>query len=598
MRKLLYLFLFISLALPAQTFYVNPGSPNANDTHAGTDPAAPWATLNGPKWVTGMDIKLSPGVHNYSLASIPTAALVGPFNATIEGIGTLPSDVIVQGMSDADFTGGTATCGQLIFLNNGTITIKNLTLKNARGIANGGIIRGNTTSANLVLQNVTIQNASVSGTNINGGAISSLGALTCTNVSFDNCTTPGATGSGGAVFIQGGSSTFTGCSFTNNSAGKFGGAVDFTNATNPLNTITLSFSGCYFYNNTGGVQLSAATPGGGAINITNTTAPATGGMTTNLNIDNSTFSSNQSNYSSSALFVSCVAGTTPTLNMTLSNNVFYQNIVRSGSRAASGQGATINITATKGLLMGELYMVNNTFYGNQNADNGATNVKSIFMNDQNMDFAFINNLFFDNGLNNSFVFQSGPTTTIYKSFAFKNNFYDSLGGSINDSTATTPPLILASIANGNSRKVVGDILFGTALQQSGSKYYLPILPGSPAINAGINSFLLNGVNIVPQTDILGTPIVQNRDLGAYETSVTAIRDIIQSGYSVYPTLFTNVINLPTETASAELYDVTGKITLKCLAENKILTTNLKSGVYFVRVTLKSGEVYSSKLLKQ
>ena len=597
MKKLLYLFIFISMALPAQTFYVNPGSPNANDANPGTDPAAPWATLNGPKWVTGMDIQLSPGVHNYSLASIPTAALVGPFNATIEGVGTLPSDVIVQGMSDADFAGGTATCGQLIYLNNGTITIKNLTLKNARGIANGGIIRGNTTSASLVLQNVAIQNATVSGTNINGGAISSLGTLNCTNVSFDNCTTPAATGSGGAVHIQGGSSTFTGCSFTNNSAGKFGGAIDFAAAATVLNTVSLSFSGCYFYNNTGGVQLSASTPGGGAINITNATAPTSGSLTTNLNIDNSTFSSNQSNFSSSVLFINCVSGTTPTLTMSLSNNVFYQNIVRTGSRSTSGQGATINITATKATLQGTFYMVNNTFFGNQNTANGLTNTKSFFMNDQNMDFAFINNLIFDNGATNtSFVFQSSSPTS-YKSFAFKNNFYDSVGGSLGDDGSTS--LIIAAIADGNSKKVVTDILFGTSLQQANGKYYLPILSGSPAINAGINSFFLNSVNIVPQTDILGSPIVQTRDLGAYETSITtANNEIGLFSQNIFPTSFSNEILLPKDAIAAELYDVTGKILIRSARENKILTSNISSGVYIVRLTLKSGSVSSSKVIKK
>ena len=219
------------------------------------------------------------------------------------------------------------------------------------------------------------------------------------------------------------------------------------------------------------------------------------------------------------------------------------------------------------------------------------------MNDQNMDFAFINNLIFDNGATNtSFVFQSSSPTS-YKSFAFKNNFYDSVGGSLGDDGSTS--LIIAAIADGNSKKVVTDILFGTSLQQANGKYYLPILSGSPAINAGINSFFLNSVNIVPQTDILGSPIVQTRDLGAYETSITtANNEIGLFSQNIFPTSFSNEILLPKDAIAAELYDVTGKILIRSARENKILTSNISSGVYIVRLTLKSGSVSSSKVIKK
>ena len=131
----------------------------------------------------------------------------------------------------------------------------------------GATIRAfNVNASGVTIKNLTIKNAKFAG---KGGAIYFFESGTVTNCNFYNNT---AEGSGGAIFSES-IITMSNCNFNNNTAGRDGGAIDFENEA--------SISNCNFNNNT-------ARRDGGAIylnekstvtncNFTKNTAENTGG---------------------------------------------------------------------------------------------------------------------------------------------------------------------------------------------------------------------------------------------------------------------------------------------------------------------------------
>jgi predicted outer membrane repeat protein len=68
-----------------------------------------------------------------------------------------------------------------------------------------------------------------------------------------------------------------------------------------------------------------------------------------------------------------------------------------------------------------------------------------------------------------------------------------------------------------TNSISGDPLLGPLGNYGGSTQTFALLPGSPAINGGTSTYLVNGVNVIPATDQRGFGRVGAPDIGAFES---------------------------------------------------------------------------------
>lgn len=267
---------------------------------------------------------------------------------------TINNDTTIDGGGQITLSGGSST--RLFNLQNGaSLTLQNITLVDGFSSGDGGAIYVERLST-LTLTNSAINNSTAA----NGGAIAlngwgssdAGGTLIVTDSSFSgNSSTaaaiPGGGNGGGALYITGGSTaTVSGSIFSNNQSVN-GGGIHILGAN--LTVTDTTFSGNIANNGAGG-------GGGGAIYV-----DGTKDFSGTIDIASSTFSNNQSNQLGGAIF-SFPEGTGSTL--------IDQSLFDGNSATGSGQGGAIyHQSATSN---GALDISNSTFqYNNAHATDGS-----------------------------------------------------------------------------------------------------------------------------------------------------------------------------------------------------------------------------------
>ena len=152
----------------------------------------------------------------------------------------------------------------------------------------------------------------------------------------------------------------------------------------------------------------------------------------------------------------------------------------------------------------------------------------------------------------------------------------------------------------------GVTLSGTSSNTSGSNPLFTnaasgdytLNPGSPAIDTG------NNASTIGTTDLLNNQRIFNStvDMGAFEFGSTVLG--LQSfdpipDFSIYPNPASSIVNIQSnkEIKSIEIYSLEGKL-IGIPIENKIDVSNLKPGLYLIKVTNSQNETAIKRLIKK
>jgi hypothetical protein len=596
--------------LMATTFYVNGNHGNASDTNVGTDPAAPWQTLNFSKWgssrTDGDTIRVAAGTYTYG------ATTGSSIVKSIFIIGESKASVIIQGIDDATFNNRTVAgnAGNVKFAKIAAVTpaintvkFKSMTLRNSivksASTYDGGffeIYAGNT----LILEDMIIERVYFPARY--GGAIYSKGNLTCTDVTFQNCVAM----QGGAVFTKdaGTDYNFTRCKFLNNSTldnttsgYKLGAAINLGGTSN----LNATFDQCLFDSNicdhNPGATDYSKKPEGGAIAIRLLAATSV----FKINIKNSAFINNFAYRDGGAILTSVSSGSSATtsLDLNIQNTTFAGNKI---SPDTDIDGTCLNI-ANNALYTGNFTLVNNTFYNN--SIDKETH-RSIVVPNVKFNVTIVNNVFQDalNGIGYSLVV-NGPTDDSQGNFISltgRGNVGDKIGGSLFKTTGWSSYDWGANPINKNHReKYNSDVKLSATMSNNnnGIPYYT-FESGSILANGGVNSLIINELEVVPSADIVGSAIKNTtKDVGAYESDyVNALNKSKMNKLRFYPNPTSDKITVEgTEAASIVILDMLGKKCSEICNSQSISTFALKAGQYFIQVLTVDGEVIYEKILK-
>jgi hypothetical protein len=333
-------------------------------------------------------------------------------------------------------------------------------------------------------------------------------------------------GIGGGIFQDAGSSLeFDGCWITGNTAGSDGGGIH-SQGTLTINSSTVS-------NNT--VGSGSGTAVGAGVAVESGTVVIEGSTLSGNSAANSTNAYGgglYASHSTATLVASTVTGNTAdgeTSGSTgqahgggvyaewggttlIVNSTIYQNHVRSGAGEGFGGGVSI-------LGSGTLYLVGDTIDSNtaSNGDSGIESPMSIVMK---------NTIVTHNDMFNSVTFFAGAPI-----LSGGNNLIDNTQQGLAYVNArhnlqfSSTGVATASASGFDPTDVIGtynqplDPLLGTFGANGGPTQTLPLLAGSPAIDAGGNSFAIPSIlDQLPDTDQRGLAGIVNatRDIGAVE----------------------------------------------------------------------------------
>ncbi len=594
MKKLLLLAAaIVALNVQATKLYVNPSHPSANDTNWGDTPGTPWKTLNTSNWKENDSIMVSNSVY--------TLSEKGFVNKSVTVIGESKNGVIFQGEDDMSFNFNMTT---VRFFSIGTgveatfnnVTIKNLLYDWHNGEPDATSTYGGafelTPSSTLNLKNVDVKNIKIYGNGGNawGAAIMNRGIVNADNCSFENCYAT----QGGVMFTTSGSTAnFTNCKFIGNGnpevsdydTYRFGGAICM------VGSAILNVDKCNFEKN------FTEKNGMGGVFMIRYEAD----KKTIINILNSTFSNNKSSNSSSILYCGANTAATPSTELLISikNSNFYKNI---GNISTLQYNNTMSLpTKANYKGVGRFVFVNNSLFGNFNPER--PNTRSISIGDVNMDYYIINNLMNDNETDAGtaqagtygFVLEGSydAAPLNIKTMIVRGNVFNATGGAF--SSINFPDL--SSVDHPEMKNFTGQKLIRTQQQtklKSSEIARVPYLDFTTAsdsvsvvLNNGINEYLANEVNIIPQTDILGNPISgEFRDTGAWEMQVnTAVRQIIANTQFAYPNPFNDVLSIKGRPELVEIYSMDGQCVVQYTKpENNINVSSLQAGLYLIKLT--------------
>ncbi|NEO87660.1 MAG: CHAT domain-containing protein [Spirulina sp. SIO3F2] len=351
--------------------------------------------------------------------------------------------------------------------------IRDLTIRDGRFVGGGNGGGGIFSGGNLTLTNVTVTGNSASNL---GGGIDSLGALTLTNSTVTNNS---AGGNGGGI-RSAGAVTLSSSTVANNSASTSGGGI--------LSTSTLNLANSTVSGNT------ASGDGGGLLS------------TSSMTLTDSTVAGNFANGQGGGLFSQ---GPLTLTRSTVSSNSTGSSTSSHGGGAFASGAATLTNTTISGNLAGSsgggLYSTG----GDLNINNS-----TIAFNTANGNGGGISAFGAPNGqITNTIVANNQDTSggngpdfrADLSSMTVQHNLITSTAG-----------ISAPTLTNGVNGNIIGqDPLLGPLQNNGGSTQTHALLPGSPAINAGNNSFV--SVSI----DQNGNPriIDFNVDIGAYELQV-------------------------------------------------------------------------------
>lgn len=592
MKKNLY-FLLVMFFVPlfasqaADTFYVNPFADGADDANPGTE-NAPWVTLNIDKWTDNCTIK----VQSYVYLDGAMTMTVMADNVTLEG--SSPEEAVIMALEDDAFADGSENAERYFDLYGKTFTVKNVTIRNMRNSAPlgyGGFFQVDEESS-LTLENVVLKNVFLPGAG--GGAIATMGTLNCKNVLFENCVSR----QGAAVAILGQApATFTDCTFQNNSCDdevddyRLGGAVliETPNA-------NVSFDKCYFDSNKCEAPADKY-PAGGAIYLR--------GVAPKLSVTNSCFYNNVAGTGGGAVNYQRGEQDDPqSIELTFINNVFaYNKLTTTGG---AHHGVAINFDwGSYDKINGKFVLVNNTFF--QNCTENTTQ-SSVFMNSLKIDLVMVNNISMDlktmpdeSKIGFAFVFQENPEAPFHSALVSNNLIEGGIGG------GHLPEGLGGAIENGTGNNFVAtneDVRLAETLTIPATGVpYLPITDElSLAVDGGADQATLDGINLVPGSDIRGAAKAGDRkDIGSFEFNGPSAIKNTSTGKQVatvaYPNPFNEILLLSTTAARIEIFDMTGICRQRETNSDRIITAALPSGSYIIRITDKDGRISTQTLQK-
>ncbi|HQB27425.1 MAG TPA: hypothetical protein PLO29_00605 [Paludibacter sp.] len=479
MRKITISVLFclcVSGVFAAQDIYI---SPTGDDSNAGTL-EFPYATLAKATSMVSEDgavIHVAPGTYVFS-----STAVIKPYNQTIVG-------------DDAANT---------IFDGNNAVSLVD------------GITEMQSSGKKLELQKIKFQNGYLGAGTIPGGAAIRMGAQT--NLDITDC-----------YFMNNNSKTAT---------VTWGGAIYFTG-----NTVIVDR--CFFEENTSmsTVTTTAKQGYGGAIVVRHLHNLGDAGHTpfgpTNAIIKNSTFYKNTGNTKGGAIYFNKqLDGVTDDDDATFAvqNCVFLDNKSIHGG-ASMQLGAALALSSGANNLnnkMQTIILTNNTFCNNNMTDAVGSPLQrnGVLLEGFRYTSYMANNIItssFSTAGAGLYANQKAPVEY------GKNNTIDVIGDNIDGADFTTNA---AAMNNLVVAVTPDDLKLSTTLSgyPIGSTFKVPYLEignTSPAVNGGVNSYMVNTianpapadpVEYVLQTDIQGQGIQESvRDLGAFEyTPATSI----------------------------------------------------------------------------
>jgi filamentous hemagglutinin family protein len=363
---------------------------------------------------------------------------------------TITQDLTIQGTGASNLTISGNNASGVFRITSGNITIDGLTIANGNTAVNGGGI-SNASPATLVLTNSIVSNNL---SNSNGSGIYNTGTMTISNSNISGNT---ATNNGGGVYNTG-NMTISNSNISGNTATNNGGGV--------YNTGNMTISNSTISGNT------ATTNGGGVF----TTIGA-------IAISNSTISGNRVDFGGGVLVNS---GTATFTNITVSGNAAN----RDGGGIYHSNG---NVTITNSTITN-----NKSDADNNNTGNGG----GIFRNNAAITTTIRNSIIAGN-------FDTAGSGAI--NLDVRGTFVDggnNLIGSNNGSTDFTVSTLVGTNANPIDPKLAPLGNYGGVTQTHA------LLLGSPALNAGNNSF-------VAGIDQRGLPRISGGtvDIGAFEFQV-------------------------------------------------------------------------------
>lgn len=314
--------------------------------------------------------------------------------------------IIGEGRGNTTING--ANSGTIFSItSNATVTIKNLTLKNGKGVSGGAIYNEGT----LTVNNVLFTNNTAG----SGGAIYNLGTLTVDKSVFTN---NGVTSGGGGAIYNRGTVTVNNSEFTNNTAIDVGsGGAIWNNGSFNVNNSefkgnyadgeggsienqgTMNIVGSTFTNNKvigslgqGGTILNRGVLTIEGSSFTNSSSTGSGGTICNyqdasLAINNSTFTNNTAPYNGGAIcnfgsavakitnstFIGNNAGVIDGGNIIIDKSTFIGNIglLNNNGVAIISNSVYLNNTGSINNIYGShLTIINSTFSGNTLGTNG------------------------------------------------------------------------------------------------------------------------------------------------------------------------------------------------------------------------------------
>ncbi len=464
---------------------------------------------------------------------------------------TTLTNCTVSGNSAGNFGGGLY---DLI----GTTTLTNSTFIGNSAYVNGGGMFDNLGTSTLNYCTLTGNSASVNG----GGLFNNLGTST-----LNYCTLSGSSAAvnGGGLYNDGGTTALTNCTVSGNFTGNNGGGLYTLNGTTTLTNVSLRGNSAGLGGglaNSGGtttltnvsVSGNSAENGGGLYNLNGTTdltnvfvsgnsASSGGGLSTydgTTKLTDCTVSGNSASSGGGGVFNDL--GTTTLLNCTVNGNyatagggvanynygtTTLTNCTVSGNSAAGDGGGVVTAHSTTTLT-------NSTVSGNSasgdggglyTTSGGATTLTNVTIIGNT---AGVSGGGLDNGdgkvtIGNTIVAGNAASNGGPEAFgtftSLGNNLIGETDGSYgwvgSDLTGTTDqPLnpLLAPLSN-----------------YGGPTQTMALLPGSPAIDAGNNALIADGVT----TDQRGFPRIVNGvvDIGAFESSGFTIAVNSGSGQS-------------------------------------------------------------------
>ena len=469
-------------------------------------------------------------------ASISGLTLAGG-STSGEGGGLFNSAGATAAITDCNFSGNSAVSNGGGLYNGGTATLINCLFNGNLARLGGGLdsIAGDTTLSNTVVSG----NVATSG----GGGF----AIVNSSTDLSNCTfsdNSAANGAGG-LFIYGGATTLTDCTVSGNTAANgAGGGVDQNVGTTILNNCTLSgnsasFGGGGLFDGRGTTMLTDCTLSG------NSTGGYGGGVDTTF-------------YGTATLANCTVSGNSASagggFSVGLSSATTLTNCIISGNSAATnGGGSSGGVYSTSTLT-------NCTISGNSASMNGGGLFNKSYYGASLTNCTISGNSAAANGgglFNNSYYATTLINCTVSGNVASSGGGLDNGSGTVNtgniivaenSATVSAPDAlgIFASLGNNligetdGSGGWVGSDLTGTIDQPldpllaasgnyGGPTQTMPLLPGSPAIDAGSNVLIPAGAT----TDQRGLARIVNSvvDIGAFESSGFTIAVTTGTGQS-------------------------------------------------------------------